>query len=100
MLRWCAAALCALLLVACGSGRPATPTPEPSIEYKLAAIHGDLSAEAAFGAILDTLQEGNEICAPEPDREHAADVIVASWEQSGKQDSLLDWARTVSSICE
>jgi hypothetical protein len=99
------ALLAALLVVAgCGGGMPATPTPEPSVEYKLAVIHGDgdhdPAIEREFAQVLDAVQEGGQICAAEPDRERAADIIVAGWEASGKGDTLLEWARAVASLCQ
>ena len=40
---------------------------EETIEYKLAAIHGDTSKEAEFSRILDRIQVGGQICDPEPE---------------------------------
>jgi len=65
----------------------------------LAVIHGDLSSEAEFKRIVDRIQAGGSLCAPEPNRRHVGDVIVASWENSGKSDTLLAWARALASIC-
>ena len=70
-----------------------------SIEYKLAVIHGDESTEDEFGRILDDIQDGGKICNPESDREHVADLIVASWEESPQRDSLLEWARALADVC-
>jgi hypothetical protein len=89
----------ALAVVACGGGGP---TPPPTLEEKLATVHGDGDRDPAvvaeFGRILDAIQAGG-ICDPEPDREHVADVLVASWNSSGKRDSLLEWARAVAAVC-
>lgn len=76
-----------------------TATPRPTVEYMLAAIHGDLSTEAEFKRIVDQMQTGGSVCDPEPSRQHVGDLIVASWEQSGKRDSLLEWARALASVC-
>jgi hypothetical protein len=86
-----------LLLPACEATTASSD--DYSIEYKLAAINEDPSTEAEFGRILDQVQRGGSVCDPEPDRERAADVIVASWQQSGGQDSLIEWARAVASVC-
>jgi len=45
------------------------------------------------------MQEGTEFCAPEPDREHAGDVLVASWEQSSKSESLLAFSQALVEVC-
>lgn len=82
------------------SSTPATPTTPPTPEHMLAAIHGDLSSEAEFGRILDVIQRGGSVCAPEPSRQHAGDVIYASWKASAQTDTLLDWARALASVCE
>jgi hypothetical protein len=31
--------------------------------------------------------------------ESVADVLVASWEQSSQQDSLIEWARVMAELC-
>jgi hypothetical protein len=81
---------------------PATPepTPKPTAEYMLAVIHGDPNTEAEFAAILDTVQEGSEFCAPEPDRYRAGDLIYASWDEAGQPVSLLEWATLLASVCQ
>jgi hypothetical protein len=76
-----------------------TDTPRPTVEYMLAAIHGDLSTEAEFKRIVDQIQAGGSVCDPEPNRQHVGDVIVSSWEDGGKAGSLLDWARAIASVC-
>lgn len=78
---------------------PSIESTEPSIEYKLATINGDPSSQGEFRMILDQLQAGGGNCNPEPDREHVADVIVASWQQSSKEDSLLEFARALMTAC-
>lgn len=81
------------------SDTPVDPSISESIEYKLAVIDGDLSTEDEFGRILDQIQEGGGICNPEPDREHIADVLVAGWEESGKRESLIVFARALATAC-
>ncbi len=85
--------LMALLIFvsACSSG---TSQPAPGTEtvaYKLAVIHGDSSAEPEFQRIIDCIQasgiEGGET------EEQVGDTLVASWEQSGKRETLLEWAQ-------
>lgn len=90
-----------MLLAGCTAdgGTSSDTAGSESIEYKLAVINGDLSTEDEFGRILDQIQEGGGICNPEPDREHVADVLVAGWEESGKRESLLAWARALASAC-
>jgi hypothetical protein len=50
-----------------------------------------ISAEAAFQDVLDCIKasgiEGAET------EEKIGDTLVASWEQSSQQDSLLEWAQ-------
>lgn len=76
-----------------------TDSTPPSVEYQLAAIHGDTSKTAEFGRLLDRIQKGSDICDPEPSRTRVGDVMVASWEQSGKGDTLLEWAQALASVC-
>lgn len=66
----------------------------------LAAIHSDLSTEAEFKRIVDQIQAGGAVCDPEPNREHVGDVIVSSWEDGGKAESLLAWARALAAVCK
>lgn len=96
------------LLVGCGTGDSSSSTDTRTedsqsdsftIEYKLATIHGDPSTEDEFRAILDRMQAGVGHCNPEPDRQRAADTLVASWQQSGKQESLLAWAQALLGAC-
>jgi hypothetical protein len=74
-----------------GTNDPATDAPEPSVAYKLAVVHGDPSTEAAFQEVLDCIKasgiEGAET------EGKIGDTLVAGWEQSGKRDSLLEWAQ-------
>ena len=67
------------------------PTESFSVAYKLAAVHGDLSSEPEFQRVLDCVQasgiEGGET------EERIGDTLVASWEASGKADTLLEWAQ-------
>jgi hypothetical protein len=93
-----AAAALVLLGPACGSGGTSSgdgmgPTsPEKlSVAYKLAVIDGDSSEDAAFQAAIDCIMssgiEGAET------ETKVGDTLVASWQQSGKQLSLLEWAQ-------
>jgi hypothetical protein len=71
---------------------PVEQGPEtPSVAYKLAAIDGDVSEEAAFQAAIDCIMssgiEGAET------ETKVGDTLVASWQQSGKQLGLLEWAQ-------
>ena len=75
-----------------GSGNQGGGSPQGlSVAYKLAVIDGDPSEEAAFQAAIDCIMasgiEGAETEAK------VGDTLVASWEQSGKQLSLLEWAQ-------
>lgn len=72
---------------------------EQTWEGKLATINGDLSTKADFARILDQMQAGTGHCEAEPDREAAADVLVASWQAGGKEGSLLDWAENLLAAC-
>lgn len=64
---------------------------DESVAYKLAAIHGDLSAQDEFQRILDCVIasgiEGGET------EEEVGDVLVASWEESAQRETLLEWAQ-------
>lgn len=96
-------AIVAVLAGGCGGGAPVAPgrpTATPTWEYKLAVLHGDPSTEPEFRRILDQIQRGGGTCRPEPDRQRIADTIYASWDESAKRDTLLDWARALASICE
>ena len=92
-----------VVLVSCSTtGEPrasTSPSTEPSIEYKLATINGDLSSEGEFQTILDRLQAGGGNCNPEPDREHVADIIVAGWQEGGKKEPLVEFARALMTAC-
>jgi hypothetical protein len=84
-----------LLAAACddtGGTSGGTSVPDnPSVAYKLAAIDGDLSEEAAFQDAIDCIMasgiEGAET------EEKVGDTLVASWQQSGKSGTLLEWAQ-------
>lgn len=79
---------------ACGfdSSEPdADRSSEPSVAYMLAVIDGNPSEEGEFQEVLDCIRASG-IKGAETE-EQIGDVLVASWEESGKQDSLLEWAR-------
>ena len=69
-------------------GAPAEPD---SVAYKLAVIHGDSTTEPEFQRVLDCVRasgiEGGET------EVQIGVTLVASWEQSGKADTLLAWAQ-------
>jgi hypothetical protein len=97
--------LLALSVLGCAGSSLPTPTPTPSsAEYRLAHINGNglaTSADlAAFKTILDQLQAGGRVCAPEPDRQHVADTLVISWQVSGQTQTLLVWAQSVVDLCK
>ena len=94
-------ALLTILLGGCSAAEdPAgTSSSGESVEYKLAVINGDPSTETEFGRILDQVQDGGDLCNPEPDREHIGDVLVGGWEESGKRESLLAFARALATVC-
>jgi hypothetical protein len=54
----------------------------------LAVIDGDPSEEAAFQAAIDCIMDSG-IKGAETERK-VGDTLVASWEQSGKQNTLLE----------
>jgi len=81
-----------LLGIACETETDAeVPTEDLSVAYKLAVIDGDPGNEEAFQEVLDCIRasgiEGAET------EEQIGDTLVASWEQSGQRDSLLEWAQ-------
>lgn len=82
------------------SSTPAPPAAPPTAEHMLASMDGDPSSEVEFARILDVIQRGGSVCAPEPSRQHAGDVIYSSWKASAQSDTLLEWARTLASVCE
>lgn len=67
------------------------PADSYSVAYKLAVVHGDPSSEPEFQRVLDCVQasgiEGGET------EEQIGDTLVASWQASGKADTLLEWAQ-------
>jgi hypothetical protein len=85
----------AFAVTACGG--PSSRSTQP--ERTLAQLDGDPSTEAQFGAILDTFQSGGTKCKPDPDRQHAADLITAAYQKAGARGSLLDFATLLVSAC-
>ena len=89
-------ALASLLLVApsCETDETVTGGVDPA-DYttaeKLAVIHGDIGTAPEFQRVIDCIMasgiEGAET------EEQVGDTLYASWEQSGKQDTLLEWAQ-------
>ncbi len=102
-------ALVCALLAACGGTTPATPTtpsaptPTPSVEYQLTVLHGegrhDPAVEQEFRQIISDISAGGGVCNPEPDRRRIGDVLYAGWDQSSKQQTLLEFARTLRDLC-
>jgi hypothetical protein len=96
---WAVLVVGAVLLVAClggcgesNSGSSYGDNPANySVAYKLAVIDGDPSEEEAFQSAIDCIM-GSDIKGAETEVK-VGDTLVASWEQSGKQDSLLEWAQ-------
>jgi hypothetical protein len=78
-----------------GDGIGATSPEKLSVAYKLAVIDGDPSEEAAFQAAIDCIMASG-IKGAETERK-VGDTLVASWEQSGKQGTLLEWAQLLCS---
>ena len=79
-----------------GSGNSGGGSPRGlSVAYKLAVIDGDPSEEAAFQAAIDCIMASG-IKGAETERK-VGDTLVASWEQSGKQLTLLEWAQLLCS---
>lgn len=82
-----------LLGPACGTSDegPAVDPDDYSVAEKLGVVHGDIGTAGEFQRIIDCIMssgiEGAET------EERVGDVLVASWEESGKRDSLLEWAR-------
>jgi hypothetical protein len=62
---------------------------------RLAVIDGDPSEEAAFQAAIDCIMDSG-IKGAETERK-VGDTLVASWEQSGKQNTLLEWTQLLCS---
>jgi hypothetical protein len=62
-----------------------------TVAYKLAVIDGDPSEEAAFQSAIDCIMASG-IKGAETERK-VGDTLVASWQASGKQGSLLEWAQ-------
>jgi hypothetical protein len=85
----------AFALTACGGQSSKATQPERT----LAQLDGDPSTVYQFGALLDTLQSGGKNCKPDPDRQHAADLITAAYEKAGRRGTLLDFATLLVSAC-
>jgi hypothetical protein len=83
-----------LLLVgaACDSGGGSSHN-SSSVAYKLAVIDGDPSEEAAFQEVIDCVMASG-IKGAETEQK-VGDTLVASWQASSKQDSLLEWGRAL-----
>jgi hypothetical protein len=83
-----------LLLIAAGcdsSGSSARQGESLSVAYKLAVIDGDASEEGAFQDVIDCIM-GSGIKGAETEVK-VGDTLVASWQASSKQDSLLEWGQ-------
>jgi hypothetical protein len=85
----------AFALSACGG----TPSNASAPERKLAQLDGDPTTQAQFGALLDTLQSGGAHCKPDPDRQHAADLLTAAYTKAGARGTLLDFATLLVGAC-
>jgi hypothetical protein len=68
-------------------------------EHGLAVEDGDLTTESQFATILDTYQSGGQNCRPQPNRQAAADLLVASWIKANKPGTLLIWSQRLASLC-
>jgi hypothetical protein len=91
---WLAVAL--LVIAGCGSGSGAG---NAAPEHTLAVLDGDPATQAQFAQILDRFQNGGVACQPDPDRQHAANLISASWQRAGKPGTLLTWASSLVAMC-
>lgn len=79
----------------CGGQGESQPTEEPSIAGKLSVIDGGASA-SDFQVMLDCLVASG---APGTETDQkVADTLVASWEQSSKQDSLYAFSQAAASL--
>jgi len=85
----------ALAVSACGGA----PSNASAPEQKLAQLDGDPSTKAEFGFLLDTMQSGGAHCKPDPDRQHAADLLTAAYVKAGSHGTLLDFARLLVGAC-
>lgn len=81
----------------CGSTPLARDTAGP--EHGLAVEDGDPSTESDFALILDIYQSGGKNCKPQPDRQAAADLLVASWLKANKPGTLLSWSQQLATLC-
>ena len=95
--RFSVGAVCLALAFAFTACGPSTKATQP--ERTLAQLDGDPSTEAQFGALLDTLQSGGKNCKPDPDRQHAANLITAAYQKAGARGTLLDFATLLVSAC-
>ena len=91
-----AAAVVGLGATGCASeGTSQSSAPPPSNAEKLSVIDGSASAED-FQQMLDCLTASG---APGTETEQeVADTMVASWQQSSKQDSLYDFSQALASL--
>jgi hypothetical protein len=66
-------------------------------------MDGDLSEVAAFGQLLDEIQQCNAAALRSggilPSRSEQAFAISYTWQQSDRKRKLLDWARAFADLC-
>lgn len=78
---------------ACKSTSSSVNPADYSTAYKLAVIDGDSREEADFQRAIDCIMAtGIKGAGTE---EKVGDTLYASWQQSSKQDSLLEWAQAL-----